>query len=66
MIPVRLCDIPLDVRRAHIHAAFSLGKRTEEAFLQIVAAAAEPSDNVYFVSFDKAPLVAELVEREAA
>lgn len=66
MIPVRLCDIPADVRRAHIHAAFSLGQRTVEAFDEIVDAVADPSDKVYYVSFDKAPLVARLVQRQAA
>lgn len=66
MIPVRLCDVPADVRRAHVQAAFRLGPRDETAFAELIEATENPSDGLYFVGFDKAPLVEKLTVRQAA
>lgn len=65
MIPVRLCDVPLPIRLNAVAAACR-GVKEERDRAAILDAALHPSDSVYFVSFEKAPLVEELTERQAA
>jgi hypothetical protein len=54
-LPVRLSDIPLAVRA---HAAQQAAKRVDQAErTDLLAAALKPSDTVYFVHADAAPLL---------
>lgn len=65
MIAVRLCDIPKEIRLSAVADACRHVK-LERDRAAIMYAALHPSENVYFVGFDKAPLVEELVQRQAA
>lgn len=58
-VPVRLTDLPLDVRIAAYRVAMRYA-RTPEECMELAMAAAKPSDTIYWVAQSAIPTVHEL------
>lgn len=55
-VPVRLCDLPLDLRLAGVREANRIEKGEQER-LEILLAAIHPSETVYYVSERARPML---------
>lgn len=64
-VPVRLTDIPADVRLAAVRDAARI-ERDEHERLEILLAAIEPSDRVYWVAESARPLVESWTQAQVA
>lgn len=64
-LPVRLCDLPLDVRLQGAHAANRIEKGMEER-AEILLAALYPSRNVYYLAESARPILESLQQQSVA